>query len=78
MAKRSHDDMAAASSAAAEDGAAEDASPSKMAAQELMKCPYLDTIKRPVIDFDFEKVRARAHEHGESLSAPRAACEEVC
>ena len=27
------------------------------AAAERIKCPYLDTVRRQVLDFDFEKVR---------------------
>ena len=56
--KRPIDEISSADVADAASAAFDIPPPSKMAAQEPVKCPYLDTIKRPFIDFDFEKVGA--------------------
>jgi hypothetical protein len=64
--KRSHDDITNGDVKAE---ASESTSAAGAAALERRRCPYLDTINRHVLDFDFEKVGISCKE---SPIAPRS------
>jgi hypothetical protein len=64
--KRSHDDITNGD-VKAEALESTNAAAAAAAALERRRCPYLDTINRHVLDFDFEKV-------GISCKEPRLRC----